>query len=394
MRTVFFFFLYLACAICSEVHAQSMSFVEKGKSWHMKEYYAKSMVLCTWDEIPDAEYDLCFAEDCDTVIGNVEYMCLTYRNIVCKEPYYAQEGEVYSLLRENNGKVYLYSEKLGRDILLYDFTLSNGEEFELESQYGGKYSCKVEKVEYVEVNGRKLKSITFSSEFSEIDREEFEDATVLTQWTEYLGGAIPVCQPLENPGLIIGGNEEYVTWVSSSDGTILPLSVNAMLHGQPLILGEEVTERMPEDMVGHDDLHYEIEEDSLHVYGTIWTDLRTNLYVCYSNIIEADFSWRTDVYMKRTIQSMDGAEPSCLGAFLVDFYVALPLYCADDYYVYNIYDSEGVHEVNANVGPISIEQTLARPNGKSSQTYNLSGVRSETIYSNGIYIKNGKKYMK
>ena len=46
--------------------------------------------------------------------------------------------QIEGLLREEDGRVYLYNERQGREILLYDFTLDVGDEIDLEV-YGNSH---------------------------------------------------------------------------------------------------------------------------------------------------------------------------------------------------------------------------------------------------------------
>ncbi|MCM1312722.1 MAG: hypothetical protein NC206_05375 [Bacteroides sp.] len=334
--------------------AQVKPFVEHGKSWHIRSYNSGTLVLGTYNDGPSADYDLCFMDDADTLVDGRKYMRLTYQNGSYRDGhgFPHKDGEVYAILREEDGKVWQYDEHAKRDILLYDFTLSEGDEFELQAwQETETYACKVEKVMYTEINGTRLKQILFSSLYSDPQRDDEEDDTVYTIWTESIGGNTPVCQPEKSTLLSEGGSLELVPYIAYSDGRYMPQQYDYFnLHGQQLVLGKEVTADIPEDRCGHDDLRYEFtDERTLRVSGTIWTERVPNQYIYCVCAQEEGAS----CYEVRFEKAVPGQHTNELGAYSVDlsftgFDAILPSTAT-----FKIIDSEGTHIVEYGKGGVS-----------------------------------------
>ena len=393
MRKCTFLILSLFCLFFCMSEAQIRPFIEKGKSWHIRTYGLQTLVFGTYNEGPDEEYDLCFMEDADTVINGKTYMKLTQQNGYYLVPY-RNNGDVYAILREEDGKVYAWNKAYGREILLYDFTLNEGDVFELQSFCDtGTYSCKVEEVSYTKANGMRLKNILFSSLYSESFREDGEDNTVYTTWTECLGGTMPLSQPDESTLLMDGRAYELVSYITYSDGDYIPVQYDShYLHGQQLVLGKEVTSDIPEDRWGHDDLKYEfVDEHTLHVYGTMWTKRNPNQYIYLTGVQVGSspcpcFEFKFEV---------DELEPQVEGegAYTVDLYFG-GFGLNEDGDIFRFTDSEGVHVVEFNreqvlgIGGQHVERDRA-----DEQIFNLSGCVMKNVPRKGIYIKGGKKYM-
>ncbi|MBO5024811.1 MAG: hypothetical protein J6C86_01550 [Bacteroidaceae bacterium] len=393
MRKSLFLFLALFCLFFCMSEAQIRPLIEKGKSWHVRTYGPYSLVFGIYNEGPDEEYDLCFMEDADTVINGRTYMKLTYQNGHYFIPFH-KDGAVYAILREEDGKVYAWNKAYGREILLYDFTLNEGDEFELQSFCDtGTYSCKVEEVSYIEANGIRLKNILFSSIYSELSPEEIEEHPVYTTWTECLGGVMPQTHPDESTLLMDGGAYEQVSYITYSDGGYIPARYDGhYLHGQQLVLGKEVTSEIPEDRRGHDDLKYEfVDEHTLHVYGTMWTKRNPNQYI-YLTGVQVDVSPCPTFEFKFEV---DELEPHVEGegAYTVDLYFGGfgPLFLGS---VYRFTDSEGVHVVEFNREQVlGIDERHVEEARVDERIFNLSGCVIKNVPKKGIYIKGGKKYM-
>ena len=309
----------------------------------MRMYNPQSLALRSWGMKPDVEYDLCFSENCDTIIDGMKYMRLSYQNTTAGEGFeiyndFFKPGNTYSILREENGKVFAYSENTHKEHLIYDFTLDEGDEFSLEAVEGsGYYECKVERVSYIECNGSRLKRIRFSSQFTDHQYYEKEDP-VVNEWTEELGGYEPAFQP-PVCSLTEGGCLDIMAYVSYSDNTFLPVEFNSgYFKGQQLVLGEEITEELESDKFGANDLHYEFTDDfSLHVYGVIWTNYSPNQYI-YCTIIQRGYDPIFDISLDYDILS---PKSETVGAFPVDLYFNdIP---------YDVYSNNEFH-INDNVG--------------------------------------------
>ncbi len=377
------------------VSAQVKSFIEHGKSWHIRAYNSVALDLGIYKDGPSADYDLCFMDDADTLVDGRKYMRLTYQNGYYRDGhgFPHKDGEVYAILREEDGKVWRYDEQSGKEFLLYDFTLSEGDEFELQAwQETATYACRVEKVMYTEVNGVRLKQILFSSLYSDPQRDDGEDDTVYTTWTECIGGNTPVCQPEKSTLLIEGGTLELVPYIACSDGRYMPQQYDYFnLHGQQLVLGKEVTAEMPEESWGHDDLKYEfVDKQTLRVYGTIWTEPTPNQYI-YCVCAQLDSSPCFEVRFEVAVPGQHTDEQ---GAYLVDlsfkgFDAILP-----DVATYKIVDSEGTHLIEYDGKQFTSVNRLHTEDDKGGGLiFSLSGCRVDKVPQKGIYIRNGKKYV-
>lgn len=315
MKKVILSFLF-ALSFANGVYAQS-AFVQAGKRWHIEELSPKTLMSMNYFTGVDSSYDLYFAEDGSTKVDGKEYMHLTYqdgsygngRNL---------DGQTAALLREDEGKVYLYNEKESRDVLLYDFTLDMNDEFELESaDCQTKYRCKVTNVDYKETNGKKLKCITF-----EYTSENGTSGTF--NWTEGTGASTPIYH-LSNEE--VGGYESLVAYVTIPGSSVLYNRFDMTgFCGQQLVLGKEVAGN---DL--KDNLNYEfVDEQTLHVYGTMWISGGPDQYVyCMTNA--------RHISLEVTSLREDGS----IGAYEVDLYFK-GFFQDGTYY---IKDSNGEHAV-------------------------------------------------
>ncbi|MCD8237009.1 MAG: hypothetical protein LUD00_10245 [Prevotellaceae bacterium] len=385
--------LSLFCLFFCMSEAQIRPFIEKGKSWHIRTYSPYTLVFGIYNEGPDEEYDLCFMEDADTVINGKTYMKLTYQNGHYFIPFH-KDGAVYAILREEEGKVYAWNKAYGREILLYDFTLNEGDVFELQSFCDtGTYNCKVEEVSYTEANGIRLKNILFSSIYSELLPEEIEDNPVHTTWTECLGGVMPLSHPDESTLLMDGRSYEQVSYITYSDGGYMPVRYDGLyLHGQQLVLGKDVTSEIPEDRRGHDDLKYEfVDEQTLHVYGTMWTKRNPNQYI-YLTGVQVGSSPHPCFEFKFEVDELE-PQVEGEGAYTVDLYFG-GFGLSEDNDIFRFTDSEGVHVVEFDREQVlGIGGQEAEKSRADERTFNLSGCVLKSVPQKGIYIKGGKKYM-
>lgn len=345
----------------------------------------------TWGEQPDFEYDLRFNENCDTLIDGKVYKKLSYHNTTATEGYeiYNQlhkEGNVAGLLREEEGKIFHYSERTGKEYLLYDFTLNKGDAFTMEAiDDVGEYDCHVEDVSYITSNGVQLKRIQLSSLFTDYQYGEAE-GPVITEWIEGFGGQTPVCQPLIEE--MAFGSMDIMAYATFSDYTFLPREYNYQyFKGQQLVLGKEVTN---ETEMGVDDLKYEFTDDfKLHVYGILWTNKSPNQYI-HCTLRQREYEPVYDITF-----DIDVLEPKSenTGAFLVDFYF-------DDFYIdpyhdqeCHIHDSSGEHVLILKTQDTTFVPFVSSGAERNITIYDLQG-RRLTEMKKGIYIQNGKIYIK
>lgn len=358
--------LFTIVLFLTSMHLYSQSFAYKGKTWHVLELNTKTMMsLCNFKGV-DEEYDLCIGAECDTTIAGTDYLRVT------------KDGSTYAIIREENGKVYIFNEPSQREYLLYDFTLNVGDTFWLDEidDYGtgaGKFQCTVYDVTYEMHGDKRLKCITFTS----IYHHDIYDITYPAEqnvWKEEFGGDAPICQPRN--GDVPGRWTSIIPYITTPQcGLIADRFDWNGFRGQQLVLGEDVTSDIPAEMRGRDNLNYEFTgPQTLHIYGTMWTSCNPNQYIyCSSN------GERIDIKVVEP-EPLDGG----VGAYKVDLY-------------FNGFFIEGKYYILTDTGEMRI--IYNEPASISSQTlyknknhmYNLNG--NPANIPNGIYIQNGKKYI-
>lgn len=380
--------LFALCMLmASNAFAQTKPFIEKGKSWHLRFYSIYSME--TGDIIlngPDADYDCAFTDDCGVTFNGVEYQRLTYKNVK-SDNYTAllKDGGTVAILREDNGRVYQYNPDNDREVLLYDFTLNEGDEFELEHLSGsGTYQCKVEDVSYVEYNGQRLKSILITSRYSGAYNNE---EPVRTRWTECIGGDIPVCQPAVDNELVLNGGVTCVAYITYTDCTYIPVPIDyTWVKGRRLTVNEDASHgTVPEGQYGRDDLKYELTGDNmLHVYGTMWTSCSPNQYLYLVGRQSAPDVCRF-AFEKVVIEPVVDSQE----AHYVDLYFEDNLLFDGNVAVY-VMDNEGEHRVvKAGTSVSAMGQDVEK-----RQVYDIAGKRVLNVKGGNVYVQNGRKFLK
>ena len=250
----------------------------------------------------------------------------TYEALYSKTDDGAEQLE--GLLREEGGRVYLYKESQGREILLYDFTLEVGDEIDLAVYSNRRYT--VISVDELVVNGERLKSILLKPS----DLTEDEGDTALN-WIEGIGN---LCKPIYDDGHVWWEDLAYV-WGPSY---YLPFTFGvpfAGWRGTDLVRTCEVYG--PELSTAEDSLSYEFVPDpahdcySLHVSGRMWIHCAPNNYIyCISDP-------RTEIGVERMrLVKEEMHYTDRIGLYEVDFY--FPFFLESTYYVI---DNRGEHLV-------------------------------------------------
>ncbi len=200
-----------------------------------------------------------------------------------------QDGkdELVGWFREENQRVYIYNETEDKEVLTYDFSLEEGDRFSPE--YGDYSQCEVKEVSYKEINGERLKVITFEAN----DRNT--DARTEVEWIEGIGS---LSWPLA--GLYSGNpnswsyNLAYVLYDNPFEGNYyLPLTFVTHYAGwwgqQPQI------DRQP-TLEGDSQFQYELVPDpehdcyTLHVYGdTVWSNSPNRYAYCVADKSSSTF---------------------------------------------------------------------------------------------------------
>jgi hypothetical protein len=315
--------LFIACMLASltmlaqQKQKDYIPFVEPGKSWHVV-----SNVTYPYSPSHSERYAM-FAE--------VERDGKTYAHIgLFDDGVDTEEFKDAGLFREENRRVYKYDEKAGRDVLMYDFSLKEGDTFTYEFDFGQPANCKVLKQGWLEdgpkialpstnptdtldFNYRRLRTWTIGREY---DPGEYYE---MVTWVEGVGTLTNMFDLYRIVGRMscLAYIERYDTETDYNVNNYLPFSFYNMYgptHGCNLPTGAENNE---EDEWSQHHLTYELEEDRLHVYGDVFTQCGPNNYAYF---IEKT----TDDPMVRKIEfKIQEVTPvaNCMALHATNFYV-------------------------------------------------------------------------
>ena len=184
---------------CISFSQDYIPLLEEGNSWSVDVFYAP------WD-LPDPPYSWTITEQIS--LGDIEEVNgLEYYRVWNSE-------EPSCLLREENGIVYKFDESEGVDKILFDFTLEEGDSFNL---YGSAYEnypyctihgtgsryynqLTVDTIEEVEIAGELRKVITFLEETESLTPHQWIEGIgnitgfdMLWGWIDYSGLVTLVC---------------------------------------------------------------------------------------------------------------------------------------------------------------------------------------------------------
>ena len=232
------------------------------------------------------------------------------------------------LFREENRRVYKYDENTGKEIMLYDFSLKEGDTFTY-----GVFNCKVLKQGWL-AEGPKILSCTnpASADTLETKYRQLRTWTIgldngtgeyqeITTWVEGVGALENTFSPLDRDG-----RKSCLAYVERKDNRTdylgnqyLPFSfynisdVFGQIHGCNLPIGASY---YFEDW--HHQLTYELEGDRLHVYGKAYTQCGLNNYAYFYEKPTDDPS------IHKVEFEIQEVEPIATCAFLhaIDFYVS------------------------------------------------------------------------
>ena len=276
------------------------------------------------------------------------------------------------LFREENRRVYKFDEEAGRDFILYDFSLKEGDVFTYDLGYGFPMNCKVLKQGWL-YDGPKIVSYTnpASADTLETKYRRLRTWTIgleyheITTWVEGVGALKNIFKPLVDGGRICLAYVERNDRTGYWENEYLPFSFCTNnyihnVHGSNLPTGE-VANR--EDHL--DELIYELEGDRLHVYGNVFTNCGPNHYIYFFEEPTDDPSVHKLSYVKQD------AEPIATCAFLrtTDFYV--PGF--DPNLNYIVVDNQGVEHPVINTTP----QMAYRPFVEDGKVWTVK------VYSDG-----------
>ena len=203
------------------------------------------------------------------------------------------ENQDAGLYREENRRVFKYDEATGRDIMLYDFSLKEGDTFTYEFGLDQPVNCKVLKqglltegpkiatsstivADTLETRYRWLRTWTIGRDNGAGGYDEF------ATWVECIGALENVFGLIDNGLMKFDSNLAYVERTDHETGygknEYLPFSFYTLsMHGSNLPIGAE-------DYSGdwHHQLTYELEGNRLHVYGKVFTQCGPNNYAYFT----------------------------------------------------------------------------------------------------------------
>ena len=296
-------------------------FVESGKIWHVASSVpddTPNYSLTTYQMNEEEEHD-----------GKTYFRIQYFYKDAYNEAY--SDVYKYQLVREENRRVYIYYEWAKKEIMLYDFTLKEGDTFYYEFN---RQNCKVLKQGWLEDGPQIVSSCTLNSDNTwDIKYRRLRTWTIgretgsgqyheFLTWVEGVGtldnmfcsdcnGTIPCLAYVERKD----NETDFVLFVSNE---YLPFSfynTMGLIHGCDLPTGAK-------DNEGSDDSHhhltYEMEGDRLHVYGKVITQCGPNNYAYF---IEKETD---DPSVHKIEFEIEEVEPTmdCTALHATDFYVS------------------------------------------------------------------------
>ena len=129
--------------------------------------------------------------------------------------YVDRKEQVVALLREEDGKLYMYNSNLNppAEVLLYDFTMEVGDEVVEEE---GVMGYVVTDVSYIDFQGRELKKLTFSPWYYVEDGSKYVDYDIQDIWVEGMGSNGGLLTPFPSS---LTGNWSHLDYISLPDGS-------------------------------------------------------------------------------------------------------------------------------------------------------------------------------
>ena len=359
-------------------------FAELGKQWHVVSAKNPNYVC---------------RQETYWMFENVERAGKIYAHTICNDDVLDVTEET-GLFREENRRVYKYDETEGRDIMLYDFSLKEGDTFTYEFGFDQPINCKVLKQGWLNDGPQ----IVYSCTLTPADTLDIKYRRLRT-WTigrdNGLGEFVEVATWVEGIGALenmfnsfaFGGVKSCLAYVERKDNETvyhvneyLPFSfcngydVMGHVHGCDLPTGAE--DYGEND--GHHQLTYELKGNSLHVYGEVFTQCGPNNYAYF-------YVKKTDDPLVNKIEfEIQEVEPvaDCVALHATDFYV--PGFDPNMNYI--VVDNRGEEHPVINKTP----QMAYRPfveEGKVWKVGTISGNPVQVVdyyYFDGDTIINGK----
>ena len=276
------------------------------------------------------------------------------------------------LFREENRRVYKFDEEAGRDFILYDFSLKEGDVFTYDLGYGFPMNCKVLKQGWL-YDGPKIVSYTnpASADTLETKYRRLRTWTIgldngtgeyheITTWVEGVGALKNIFKPLVDGGRICLAYVERNDRTGYWENEYLPFSFcNNQLYGCNLPTGAEA-----HSADGHHQLTYELEGDRLHVYGEVFCNCGPNHYAYFCEKPTDDPSVHKIEFITQDVEPLMW----CVGLHATNFYV--PGF--DPNLNYIVVDNQGVEHPVINTTP----QMAYRPFVEDGKVWKVGNTQS------------------
>ena len=382
--------LFMTCVLAFfMMYAQEESndyipFVELGKQWHVVSAPENPNYVCAFER-----YEM---------FENVERDGKIYIQTYCLQDEQCTYHKV-GLFREENRRVYKYDETTGRDIMLYDFSLKEGDTFTYEYGFSEPENFKVLKQGWLTDGPKIVTSRTLVSDTLDIKYRYLRTWTIgrdngsgeyyeVAIWVECVGALTNMFSSLESEGGIscLAYVERREKQTSYWENEYLPFSfcgifdVFGQVHGCDLPTGAEEHAEY-----NRHQLTYELVGNRLHVYGKVFTQCGPNNYAYF-------YERSTDVPSVHKIEfEIQEVEPlmDCMALHTTNFYV--PGF--DPNLNYIVVDNYGEEHPVINKTP----QMAYRPFIEEGKVWKVGGIGSgnpvnlvEYYYFDGDTIINGK----
>jgi len=283
-------------------------FIQNNKKWHVLGFSMGGKYMKT-PLVTDYFFDGTNTE----IDGNTYYYMYSRTQSLTNDEQVNTEG----LFREENGRVYKYQEDLQKELLVYDFTLNEGDVFEYTCDDGTKLQGKVTNVKelYTTYYNPPLKAITI--DFNETYDGEY-GATTTSLWIEGMGNyAHPTNFVTRDTPNSWGYYTAYV--INEEPYYYYPFTINvptAGWSGQELIIngygrGIEYPNELYCELVGDNQ-----SDVYLHVKGYMDVICGSTFYI-YSKVHDTDD--RTAQFVSLDIEYITEVA-TCIRNYYVDLY--------------------------------------------------------------------------
>ena len=258
----------------SDTYFDYIPFVKEGKSWHVVSSIPMSNTF--------------YSKDRYVMSGEVERDGKTYVRLHLYEGELGDKHYEAGLFREEGQRVYMYNEMEGREILMYDFSLKEGDTFTYELVGGIPETCKVLKQGWLD-DGPKIASKSYPTSADTLDIAYRRLRTWTIGRNNGAGEYYVVATWVEGAGTLENMFCPFCTGKKSSLAYLIledTFNSNSYL---PFPLYDKFNQvhgcNLPTGEADHSDwrhqLTYELEGDRLHVYGKAYTQCGPNNYAYF-----------------------------------------------------------------------------------------------------------------